>query len=136
MTLNYIIFLNPQKVLQVIATLAIRDSSVAEPSAHILSSWLRIHSQMTSGQRIVVKNVMAPLDANFHYYKTISLCFNMAMRLFIKVAFHQSGISSKRLFIKAAFHQSGFSSKRLFIKADFHQNGISSKRLFIKVAFH
>jgi hypothetical protein len=26
-------------------------------------------------------------------------------RLFIKVAFHRSGFSSKQLFIKAAFHQ-------------------------------
>jgi hypothetical protein len=40
--------------------------------------------------------------------------------LFIGMAFHRSGFSSKRLFIKAAFHQSGFSSKRLFIKRLFH----------------
>ncbi len=55
---------------------------------------------------------------------------------FTKVAFHQSGISTKQHFTKAAFHQSGISRKRHFTKVAFHQSGILPKQHFTKVAFH
>jgi hypothetical protein len=83
--------------------------------------------------------------------------FNGAMTipskwLFIKMAIHQNGYSSKRLFIetaiqfKVAFYQSGYSSKQLFIKTAIHQivfyqssfyrSSYSLKQLFIEAAIH
>ncbi len=88
------------------------------------------------------KQSRASLKSNLTWWGGFSskrLFIEMAFHqsgIFIETAFHQSGISLKWLFIKAAFHQSVFSLKRLFIKAAFHWNDFSLKQFFIEKAFH
>jgi hypothetical protein len=59
------------------------------------------------------------------------VCFNCSLIFVSKVGVYPDGALEvwflvERLFIEVAFHQSGFSSKWLFIEAAFHQNGFSS----------
>ncbi len=66
----------------------------------------------------------------------INLPFFTSICCFIKLLFHQIGVSSNCCFIKLLFHQIGVSSNCCFIKLLFHQIAVSSTCCFIKLFVH